>query len=423
VVSERAGVRLRSDSVPILGKTGRLSAGSQWRPRGAGAWLLIVVACLLTVLMAGLAYCMVRPVRWDGPGKFGGAALFFPLHLLAFTLFAAVLALLAKRAGARLAAWVFGLVVILTAAMALTPTITVWRQARQLDVPLSLGNYLANAGRPNFGLPQRERSVVYGTVKDGTQLELDVWRTGKPNSGPLRPAIVLVHGGAWTHGNRSMLPNWNRWLNELGYEVFDVEYRMPPPVRWLDEIGDVKAALGWVVAHAAEYHVDPARISLMGSSTGGNLSMLAAYSAGDPRLPSSTDVPPVAIRSVINFYGPTDMALLYRTCESPNYVRPLMRQYIGGPPEEFPDRYELLSPLTHVGVKAPPTLTIIGASDRLISMPHAQRLNEALTKAGVLHEMIVLPANDHGFDVNWGGFGTQIARVKIKQFLEKYVAR
>jgi len=56
-------------------------------------------------------------------------------------------------------------------------------------------------------------------------------------------------------------------------------------------------------------------------------------------------------------------------------------------------------------------------------MPHAQLLNEALTKAGVLHEMIVLPANDHGFDVNWGGFGTQIARVKIKQFLEKYVAR
>ena len=55
---------------------------------------------------------------------------------------------------------VFGLVVILTAAMALTPTITVWRQARQLDVPLSLGNYLANAGRPNFGLPQRERSVA-----------------------------------------------------------------------------------------------------------------------------------------------------------------------------------------------------------------------------------------------------------------------
>ena len=78
------------------------------------------------------------------------------------------------------------------------------------------------------------RSVVYGTAKDGTKLELDVWRTGQPNTGPLRPAIVFVHGGAWTHGNRSMVPEWNHWLNTLGYEVFDVEYRMPPPCAgWL----------------------------------------------------------------------------------------------------------------------------------------------------------------------------------------------
>jgi acetyl esterase/lipase len=140
---------------------------------------------------------------------------------------------------------------------------------------------------------------------------------------------------------------------------------MPPPVRWLDEIGDVKAALGWVVAHAAEYHVNPARVSVMGGSAGGNLSMLAAYSVGDPRLVPSTDVPPVAIRSVIDFYGPSHMALLYRTCESPEYVRPLMKEYLGGAAEDFPDRYRLLSPLTHVTAKAPPTITVIGTSDRL----------------------------------------------------------
>src|SRR5207247_8450839 len=108
-------------SLQSLGKTGRLSAGSQWRPRGAGAWLLIVVACLLTVLMAGLAYCMVRPGRWGGPGKFGGAAPFVPLPLLAFTLVAGVLGLLARRSRASPAEGVFRLVALLTAAVALTP--------------------------------------------------------------------------------------------------------------------------------------------------------------------------------------------------------------------------------------------------------------------------------------------------------------
>jgi acetyl esterase/lipase len=377
------------------------------------------IAVLLAAITATVAYGMLRPVRWDGLGRFGAAALLFPLHLLVATLVAAMLALLARRAGAVLATRVFGLVVVLTAGMALIPAFAAWRQARRLNVPLSLGTYLAHARHVNVGAPELDRSVVYGTTADGTKLELDVWRTGEPDSGPLRPAVVIVHGGAWTHGHRSQSPAWNRWLNQRGYEVFDVEYRLPPPVRWLDEIGDVKAALGWVATHAADYHVDAARISVMGASAGGNLAMLAAYTAGDPRLPPSTGVPPVAVRSVVNFYGPTDMSLLYRTCESPDYLRPRMRAYLGGTPEEFPDRYAALSPVSHVGAKSPPTITLIGTSDRLVSADHAELLERALAKAGVPHETYFLPANDHGFDANWGGFGTQIARAAIDRFLER----
>ncbi len=402
------------------GKTAGLSVEAGWFPSGAWGWGLTVVAVLLAALMVGLAYCMVNPARWDGPGKVGAVALFFPLHLLVVTTAAAGLAVLAIRAGARLAAFVFGLAVILTAVMALAPAMAVWQQARQLDVPLSLGTYLENAGHLNLGLPRPERSVTYGVGKDGAKLELDVWRTGKPNSGPLRPAIVMVHGGVWVHGNRSMVPDWNRWLNDLGYEVFDVAYRMPPPARWLDEIGDVKSALGWVAANAADYHVDPARISVMGGSAGANLSMLAAYTAGDPRLPPSTDVPAVAIRSVINLYGPTDMSVLYRTCKSPAFVRPLMQEYLGGTPDDVPDRYRLLSPLSHITRGAPPTLTLIGAYDRLVSTDHATLLDQALSRVGAPHDMYVLAAIDHGFDTNWGGFGTQIARAKILKFLERY---
>ena len=97
------------------------------RRYGAIAWLLL--ACVLALLMAGLAYCMLSPVRWDGPGKFGALALFFPLHLLVFTFVAAVLTFLARRSGAGHAAWVFILVTIVTVAW------RVWRQARELGVP------------------------------------------------------------------------------------------------------------------------------------------------------------------------------------------------------------------------------------------------------------------------------------------------
>jgi acetyl esterase/lipase len=195
---------------------------------------------------------------------------------------------------------------------------------------------------------------------------------------------------------------------------------MPPPARWQDEVGDVKSALGWVAAHAAEYHVEPARISVMGGSAGANLAMLAVYSMGDARLPASCDVPQVAVRCVINLYGPTDMALAYRTSESPDYVHAAMEEYIGGTPEELAERYRVLSPLEHVSAKAPPTITILGSNDRLVALDQAEGLDEALTKVGVVHETCLLPGNDHGFDANWGGFGTQIARARIVEFLTRY---
>ena len=180
-----------------------------WRPRGALAWLLTIGACLLGVSMAALSIWMRYPVRWNGPGEIGAVALYFPLHLLLFSAAAAVLVVLARRWRAMLAAWGFCLIVILTAAMALAPTVAVWRQARRLSVELSLGGYLRNAVRLNLGPAQPERTVVYGTATDGTKLELDVWSTDRHNTGPLRPAIVMIHGGAWTHGHRSMLPDWD----------------------------------------------------------------------------------------------------------------------------------------------------------------------------------------------------------------------
>jgi hypothetical protein len=47
-------------------------------------------------------------------------------------------------------------------------------------------------------------------------------------------------------------------------------------------------------------------------------------------------------------------------------------------------------------------------------------LDQALSKAGVAHGTYLLPGNDHGFDINWGGFATQIARAKIEDFLQKH---
>ena len=64
-----AGIeRLEREAVPETGASAEAAVKS-WKPQGVSGWLLTVPACLLTGIMTALGYCMLIPVRWDGPGK------------------------------------------------------------------------------------------------------------------------------------------------------------------------------------------------------------------------------------------------------------------------------------------------------------------------------------------------------------------
>ena len=43
--------------------------------------------------------------------------------------------------------------------------------------------------------------------------------------------------------------------------------------------------------------------------------------------------------------------------------------YIGGPPSEYPDRYRLVSPLSHIKHSAPPAISFVGLSVRFRQVP------------------------------------------------------
>jgi hypothetical protein len=208
-------------------------------------WTLIALACLLAAITVALAVYWLDPVEVTSlPRGAGPQALSFPLHLLLITVASLGLGLLALWLQVRLAAGIFGLAAILSALLALWPSVAMWRLAQQEDVSLSLATYLAYAMHRDGGGPQLERTVEYGVAPDGTKLVLDVWLAKWAAPGSSSMAIVKVHGGGWSGGSSSEGVAWNKWLNELGYSVFDVEYRLSPPERWKDEVGDVKCALG-----------------------------------------------------------------------------------------------------------------------------------------------------------------------------------
>jgi len=372
---------------------------------------MVGVPSALLVLVT--LYYMLNFIGIDGSRRHGFLALMMALQ---FAIIVPLLMIFWRRRGVKLATCAFGLGIVLTAIVALWPTIAEWRRAEEYNVPVSIGSILIP--RFNVGGPQIDKTVPYGTALDGSSLALDVWRAPGAPGGKLRPAIVKVHGGAWIGGSRGDQPEWNKLFNDLGYDVFDVDYRMPPPVRWLDEIGDVKCAIGFVVANASKYQIDIRRISTMGSSAGANLALLAAYSMGDPRMPPSCHATDFKIRSAINLYGPMDMASFYPTTTPGN--REAMAAYIGGSPSEFPDRYKILSPVSHINTQTPATITLQGETDRMVPLEQANILAKALTAAGIDHETYVFPWADHSFDVYWGSIATQVARAKVVAFLEKH---
>ncbi|MFK4071680.1 alpha/beta hydrolase fold domain-containing protein [Streptomyces sp. NPDC029674] len=271
--------------------------------------------------------------------------------------------------------------------------------------------------------PDRARTLTYARVgrghgtthrTKGQKLTLDLWAP-PGRSGARRPAVVWVHGGGWNKGHRSQTPEWNRWFNARGWSVFDIDYRLAPLGTQLDQIGDVKCAVGWVRRHARVYGVDPQRLLLAGSSAGGNLALAAAYTEDDARVPPSCAVRDGSVSGVLSLYGPTDMRQLI----AGTALRrdPMIPALMGGSAASAPARYRLGSPARLVRGDVPPTLLLHGSADRAVPVAQARELARRLKGAGAPVTYVELPWADHCFDVNWGGWGSQIARAATERFL------
>jgi acetyl esterase/lipase len=96
-----------------------------------------------------------------------------------------------------------------------------------------------------------------------------------------RPAIILVHGGAWIGGGRVLVDPLAQKAASEGFSTFSVDYTLASAtqVGYPLQVEEVLAAVAWVRAHAASYGVDGGRISLLGTSAGATLAVDAALEA------------------------------------------------------------------------------------------------------------------------------------------------
>ncbi|GAB3503381.1 acetyl esterase/lipase [Amycolatopsis cihanbeyliensis] len=272
---------------------------------------------------------------------------------------------------------------------------------------------------PHQPAAQPDRTVRYATV-GGVELELSVWLPDRPAARP-RPAAVWVHGGGFVAGHRDELPGVDRWLADRGYPVFDIDYRLAPPPRWRDASQDVACALAWVAEHAAEYQVAPDRIALVGGSAGGSLSLNVAYGLAGGRISSSCGGTPPTPAVAVGFYPAADIAGIYHDGGPFDYQHRVGNAYLGGSPEQFPDRYRAASATSRIRPGLMPTLLVTGGGDHLIEQSRVTGIADRLAAADVPHRTVVVPYGEHAFDISYGGVGGQISRQVLGQFLGRHL--
>lgn len=302
--------------------------------------------------------------------------------------------------------------------MAILPLAQAHRLAKARGVPLDIRRYLQGPF-DSQGPGHPDRTVNHATV-NGTALALDVYL---PRQRPARPgrAVLVIHGGFWAAGQKGEAPLQSRHLAELGYTVFDVQYRISPQPNWQTATGDVKCAIGWIKQHAdtPEWNVDPKKVTLLGRSAGGHLALMAAYAPADPELPASCDAGDTSVEAVIALYAPTDLQWGYANPSNRLVAdsRAKLRAFLGGTPDEARDRYRALSPLERVTPASPRTLLAHGGRDQFVNHGHMGLLAARLRSVGVPCETLFIPYAQHAFDFAVGGFSDQILQAAVLKFL------
>ncbi len=264
---------------------------------------------------------------------------------------------------------------------------------------------------PQTGRVTIEYDVVFGTG-GGRDLKCNVYMP--PQEGTARPAVLLIHGGGWTSGDRSQLHGYGILLGRIGYVCVATEYRLAGEAKWPAQLHDVKAALRWMRANASRLGIDPNKISVSGNSAGAHLSLMIAGTqnvagfegeGGHAGLP--TDV-----AACVAFYAP---AQLYA------HDQPLREElsFLFGRGYSL-ETARAASPIDYASAAFPPTLLITGNKDELVPDEASFRMYRALIDAGANAELHVYADAPHAFDAT-PEFGRQTAGI-MALFLDRYVA-
>ena len=256
---------------------------------------------------------------------------------------------------------------------------------------------------------------------DGKELCLQLLKPMTPSGGKGWPLVVFIQGSAWTKPNQFWeLPQLSL-LAERGYVIASVTHRScfeaPAPAF----LKDVKEAVRFLRAHAADYDIDKTRVCAWGTSSGGNTALLLGLTGDDPAFETEANSEESsAVKAVVDCFGPTDVLRMLEVqyAAMPRTKENLLYMLGGGSDETYPEKLRLISPEEYVkpGRDLPPFLILHGDADEVVLYEDSERLYNKLLDNGYEADLVRVTNAPHE-----GSFWSRELLEVIFSFIEKHM--
>jgi acetyl esterase/lipase len=191
---------------------------------------------------------------------------------------------------------------------------------------------------------------------------------------------------------------------ENGVATASLDFRQSTEARFPANVHDIKAAIRFLRAKAAQYGYRTDRIAIGGSSSGAHLAALVGVTNGHGRLEGAVGRhldQSSNVHAILDYYGASNLLtiLAQSTPFGLNMRRPALDLLLGAQPEDARDLAELASPVSHVDPRDPPLLLLHGDQDPQMPINQAHELQGIYRKLGLDGELAVVHGAAHGGDL------------------------
>lgn len=253
---------------------------------------------------------------------------------------------------------------------------------------------------------------------------------------PTYPVVISIYGSAWFSNSSkgADLNSLGRTLLDAGFAVVMPNHRASWEAKFPAPMQDIKAAIRFVRANASKYQLDTTFVGITGSSSGGNMAAMAGTSRnvkqktlGSVTVDIEGNVGPntafsSSVDAVVDWFGPTNM-LVMDSCGGTDFIHNDAKSpasaYIGGPIQENKEKTLLASPTTYIDASDPAFLIFHGDADRVVPHCQSELLFDALQKAKVPSQFVMVSGGQHGPGVHVDKYMQMMVEFFIKESEKK----